>query len=56
MAKNGVKGKGRRGAVKNCTQTYNPKNKLYIKRDTKTGLFMGAKTSGGKFKGVTTES
>lgn len=56
MAKNGAKGKGRRGAVKNRTQTYNPKTKLYIKRDTKTGLFMDAKTSGGKFKGVTTEN
>lgn len=55
MAKNGAKGKGRRGAVKGRTQVYNPKNGLYTKRNSKTGLFMDVKTSGGKFKGVTTE-
>lgn len=56
MAKNGAIGKGRHGAVKQRTQTYNPKTGLYAKRDTKTGLFMDVKTSGGKFKGLTTEN
>lgn len=43
------------GAVRNRTQTYNSKIGLYVKRDKSTGRFMDVKTSGGKFKGVTTE-
>lgn len=43
------------GAVRKRTQTYNTKTGLYVKRDKLTGRFMDVKTSGGKFKGVTTE-
>lgn len=43
------------GAVRNRTQVLNSKTKLFIKRDKLTGRFMDVKTSGGKFKGVTTE-
>lgn len=55
MAKNGPIGKGREGMVDNRSQTYNPTNNLWVKRDSSTGKFMDAKTSGGKFKGVKTE-
>ena len=57
MAKNRPIGdNSRKGAVKNRTQVYNPKTKLYVKRDSITGRFMDVKTSGGKFKGVTNKS
>jgi hypothetical protein len=55
MAKNGSIGKGREGSVDNRSQSFNPSNNLWIKRDTETGRFMDVKTSGGKFKGVRTE-
>ena len=55
MAKNGPIGKGREGAVDNHSQTYNPNNNLWVKRDTDTGKFMDAKTTGGPFKGVRKE-
>ncbi|CYU91132.1 hypothetical protein HO639_01890 [Streptococcus suis] len=55
MAKNGAKGGGRHGAVKGRSQSYNPKTGLYTKRNTSTGKFMDVKTTGGKFKGVTSE-
>lgn len=56
MAKNGIPNDGHRnGAVKDRSQTLNPKTGLYTKRDTKIGKFMDTKTTGGKFKGVTTE-
>jgi hypothetical protein len=55
MATNGQKGSGRIGAVRNRTQFQNPKTGLFQKRDSNTGQFMDVKTSGGKFKGVTTE-
>jgi hypothetical protein len=56
MAKNGKVGDGHRnGAVDNRSQVLNPKTQLFVKRDTETGRFMDVKTSGGKFKGVTTE-
>lgn len=42
----------RQGAVKDRSQTYNPKIEKYVKRDADTGRFMDVKTSGGKFKGV----
>lgn len=43
------------GMVKMRSQTYNPKNDLYVKRDSSTGKFIDVKTSGGKFKGVRKE-
>ncbi len=56
MAKNGKVGDGHRnGAVDKRSQVFNPKTELYVKRNTDNGQFMDVKTSGGKFKGVTTE-
>lgn len=55
MAKNGSVGKGRIGAVKSRVQYHNPKTGLNVKANTKTGRFMDVKTSGGKFKGVTSK-
>lgn len=45
----------RKGAVKGRTQTYNPKNNSYIKRDSSTGKFMDVKSDNKPFKGVTKE-
>ena len=56
MAKNGKVGDGHRnGAVKERSQTYNPKTETWIKRDTNTGKFMDAKSDDKPFKGVTKE-
>ncbi|HII79964.1 MAG TPA: hypothetical protein HA261_06140 [Methanosarcina sp.] len=52
MAKNRGDGK-RDGAVRDRTQTYNPVTDQYVKRDTTTGQFIGAKK--GKYKGVREE-
>lgn len=54
MAKN-TGNEHRDGAVKNRTQTYNPKNDTYIKRDSETGRFIDVKSDGTPFKGVTKE-
>lgn len=54
MAKNGPKGKGRKGAIKNRTQLKNSKTKLYTKRNEK-GQFMDVKSDGKPFKGVRKE-
>ena len=55
MAKNKPYGDNqRKGAIKNRTQTFNPKTDLWVKRG-QDGRFMDVKTSGGKFKGVTKE-
>ena len=43
------------GMIKDRTQTYNPKNGMYVKRDLNTGRFIDVKTTGGKFKGVRKE-
>jgi len=43
------------GSVKDRTQTYNPKNDTYVKRDTTTGRFMDVKSDGTPFKGVAKE-
>ena len=52
----GNTGKGHRdGAVKGRSQTYNPKNDTYVKRDTSIGKFMDVKQDHSKFKGVRTE-
>jgi hypothetical protein len=56
MATNGAKGGGRIGAVKNRTQSFNPKTGNWTKRDSNTGQWMDVKTSSDKpFKGVTKE-
>lgn len=52
MAKNGPKGKGREGEVKERRQVNNPVTKMWVKVNTLTGKFMDDKTTGGKFKGV----
>ena len=44
----------RKGAVANRTQLVNPKTKLFIKRDAKTGRFLSSKST--PYKGVTNES
>ncbi|ADQ18937.1 hypothetical protein [Leadbetterella byssophila] len=55
MATNGTKGGGRHGSIKDRSQVENPKTGLFVKRDTETGRFMDAKTTGGKFKSVRNE-
>ena len=56
MAKNGKVGDGHRnGAVKDRSQTYNPKTEQWVKRDADTGRFMDVKQDGIPFKGVTKE-
>lgn len=56
MATNPPKGDGHRnGAVRQRSQTFNPKTKQYVKRDTETGLFIDVKQDGKPFKGVTKE-
>lgn len=56
MAKNAPVGDGHRhGAVKERSQTYNPKTDQYVKRDTNTGRFMDVKQDGTPFKGVRKE-
>lgn len=56
MAKNGVSGDGHRnGAVKERSQTYNPKTENWVKRDTYTGRFMDGKADSEPFKGVRKE-
>ncbi len=56
MVKNGKSGEGHRnGAVKEHSQTYNPKTESWVKRDTNTGKFMDQKSDGKPFKGVRKE-
>ena len=56
MAKNGKSGDGHRnGAVRERSQTYNPKTEQFVKRDTNTGRFMDVKKDGTPFKGVRKE-
>jgi hypothetical protein len=56
MAKNGKVGDGHRnGAVKDRSQTHNPKMEQWVKRDADTGRFMDVKQDGTPFKGVTKE-
>lgn len=46
----------RKGAVKQRSQTHNPKTNTWVERDTKTGQFKNNKTSSDKpFKGVRKE-
>ena len=44
----------RYGSVKSRSQTYNPKNGTWVKRDTDTGRFIDAKNNK-PFKGVAKE-
>lgn len=56
MAKNPPAGDGHRiGAVRGRSQTYNPKNGEWIKRDSGSGKFMDQKNNGTPFKGVRKE-
>ena len=56
MAKNGKTGDGHRnGAVKDRSQTYNPRTDTWTKRDSETGKFMDGKKDGKPFKGVRKE-
>lgn len=56
MAKNPPSGDGRRiGAVRDRSQTHNPKTDRWTKRDTGTGKFIDQKSDGKPFKGVTKE-
>ncbi len=43
----------RKGAVRDRSQTFNPKTEQYVKRDTTTGKFIS--TSDNKYKGVKLE-
>jgi len=53
MAKNGPKGKGRKGTVKKRSQVYSKRNKRFTKVDDKTGKFVDQMSHRGKaFKGV----
>ena len=56
MATNPPNGDGKRnGAVRERSQTYNPKTDKWVKRDTNTGRFMDVKQDGTPFKGVRKE-
>lgn len=56
MATNKPYGDNRRqGAVRDRSQTYNPKTNQYVKRDDETGRFMDVKQDGTPFKGVRKE-
>lgn len=56
MATNPPYGDGaRKGAVRDRSQTYNPQNKKWIKRDSDTGRFMDQKANNTPFKGVRKE-
>lgn len=56
MAKNPPKGDNRRaGAVRDRSQTHNPKNDTWVKRDTGTGRFIDQKADPKPFKGVRKE-
>lgn len=53
MAKNGSKGRGRKGGVKKRAQVLSGRNKRWTKVDTKTGRFVDQMARKGKaFKGV----
>ncbi len=56
MARNGKTGDGHReGAVRQRSQTFNPKTERWTKRDSETGRFMDQKGDGNPFKGVRKE-
>ena len=45
----------RNGAVRNRSQTYNPRNDRWTKRDSDTGRFIDQKSDSNPFKGVRKE-
>jgi hypothetical protein len=45
----------REGEEKHRSQTFNPKTKEWVKRDTKTGEFLRVDKTGKPFKGVRKE-
>ena len=56
MATNPPKGDGyRNGAVRDRSQTHNPKTDQRVKRNTDTGRFKDVKQDGTPFKGVRKE-
>jgi hypothetical protein len=56
MATNPPIGDGhRKGAVRDRSQVYNPKNNRWTKRDQNTGRFMDQKADDKPFKGVRKE-
>jgi hypothetical protein len=56
MAKNPPYGDNRRqGQVTDRSQTHNPKNDRWVKRDTTTGQFIDQKADHDPFKGVRKE-
>ena len=56
MAVNKPHGDGHRiGAVRQRSQTYNPKTEQWVKRDSETGRFMDVKQDGTPFKDVRKE-
>lgn len=56
MARNGKTGDGQReGAVRERSQTFNPKTERWTKRDSGTGRFVDQKGDGNPFKGVRKE-
>lgn len=56
MAKNKPYGDGnRKGAVRQRSQTYNPKTDRWTKRDTDSGKFLDQKADDKPFKGVRKE-
>lgn len=53
MAKNGPKGRGRKGKVSKRSQVYSGRNKRFTKVNDKTGKFIDQMSKRGKsFKGV----
>lgn len=56
MATNKPTGDGHRnGAVRDRSQTFNPKTGNWVKRDTETGKFLDVKQDSKPFKGVRKE-
>lgn len=54
MAKNTGTGH-RHGSVNNRTQTHNPQNSTWVKRDTDSGRFIDQKSDNKPFKGIAKE-
>lgn len=53
MAKNGLKGKGRKGIIKSRSQVFSGQNKRFTKVDNESGQFMDQMNHKGRpFKGV----
>ncbi|KKW35546.1 MAG: hypothetical protein UY83_C0006G0023 [Candidatus Adlerbacteria bacterium GW2011_GWA1_54_10] len=53
MAKNGPRGKGRAGGIKNRSQVLSPRNKRWTKVNNKSGKFIDQMSRKGKaFKSV----